>query len=407
MSVADFSWLFSKDPQRILSLLSCRAGEGRVVGGAVRNTLLGLSPDDFDIATTHTPQVVKEIFEAEGISVIPTGIEQGTVTALLNRIPYEITTLRKDVTTDGRWATVEFTDSWKEDASRRDFTMGALYVDAKGKIYDYFESIQDIKTRHVRFIGDPYARIQEDFLRILRFFRINAWYGAAPYNALSLQACIQWKASLSMISGERITKEILKLLKAQDPWEIIRILYKNNFFIHIFGEMHATPELFHALSNLEYKIKIKAPFLIRLKALHAGAFPRLKLSKVQKKLLATLDRPCVFFEEDPLEMALKKALYQYPWEWIEGTLWLSASAQLVKNTEALDHIVEKLRYALEYIRSYQLASFPVTGHDAMEFGLKGEEIGGWLAYIKSWWVEQNCTPSREVCLKHLEQCIQK
>lgn len=203
------------------ALLQALVGEGdeeaRVVGGAIRNTLLGQAVADIDIATTALPATTVERAKAAGFKTVPTGIEHGTVTVVANGRPFEVTTLRQDVETNGRHAKVKFGRDWKADAERRDFTINALYCDADGSILDLVGGIADIGSRTLRFIGDAESRIEEDFLRILRFFRFFAWYGDGRPDAAGLRAATRLKAGIEQLSAERIWAEMRKLLAAPDP----------------------------------------------------------------------------------------------------------------------------------------------------------------------------------------------
>ncbi len=194
------------------------AGQARYVGGAVRDTLLGIAVKDIDIATPLDPQEVMRRLKAHAIQVVPTGIEHGTVTAILSGSPVEITTLRHDVSTDGRRATVAFAQDWQEDAARRDFTINALYADPdSGEVFDYFGGLDDLATRRVRFIGDARQRIREDHLRILRYFRFQARFGSQPADPEAEAACAELAATLKGLSRERIGMEMLNLLGLPDP----------------------------------------------------------------------------------------------------------------------------------------------------------------------------------------------
>ncbi|HAJ46212.1 MAG TPA: CCA tRNA nucleotidyltransferase, partial [Alphaproteobacteria bacterium] len=219
------AWLQSPAAQAVLKALSVAGGEGRFVGGCVRNALMGREVDDIDVATTLVPQEVMAALTAQGIKAVPTGVDHGTVTAVLDGTPIEVTTLRRDVETDGRHAVVAFTTDWAEDAARRDFTVNALYADAVGQLYDPGgEGLSDLDAGRVRFIGDPTQRIREDYLRILRFFRIHAWYGTGALDAKGLTACGADAEGLAGISGERIQKEMLKLLRADAPVPALRAM---------------------------------------------------------------------------------------------------------------------------------------------------------------------------------------
>ncbi|MGY3508751.1 CCA tRNA nucleotidyltransferase [Bradyrhizobium lupini] len=212
--LADAPWLISGGTARVLQLLNADGEEARVVGGAVRNALLGLVPGDIDIATTALPHEVMRRAKAAGIKAVPTGIDHGTVTLVIDGQPYEVTTLREDTETFGRKAKVAFGRDWVKDAERRDFTMNGLSVDADGVVHDYVGGIADAAARRVRFIGDADQRIAEDFLRILRFFRIHAAFGAGDPDRDGYLACIRGRAGLASLSAERLRMETLKLLVA-------------------------------------------------------------------------------------------------------------------------------------------------------------------------------------------------
>ncbi len=215
--IAGQSWFSKPGLQRIFSLLNADGGEARVVGGAVRNALMGLPVGDIDMATTLPPQDVVERAKDAGIKAVPTGIDHGTVTLVVDGEGYEVTTLRRDVTTDGRHAEVAFGTDWKEDAERRDLTINALYADASGEVIDLIGGLADIETKTVRFIGDAATRIAEDHLRILRFFRFFAYYGSGRPDADGLRASARAKDKLSTLSAERVWSEMKKLLSADDP----------------------------------------------------------------------------------------------------------------------------------------------------------------------------------------------
>jgi len=215
--LAKASWLNETDTRAVMAALEADGGKARFVGGSVRNALLGEPVLDIDIATNETPERASALLSAKGIKVVPTGIAHGTVTAVTPTRHFEITTLRVDVKSHGRHADVAFTEDWQADAERRDFTMNALYCDADGTVHDPLgEGRADLKARRVRFIGDAKARIREDYLRILRFFRIHAWYGAGEPDAVGLRACADLREGLRQLSGERVRDELLKIAAADD-----------------------------------------------------------------------------------------------------------------------------------------------------------------------------------------------
>ena len=227
MKIDAAKWRRRRGTARLLDALGAGEGLTRYVGGAVRDELLGLKVNDVDLATRLKPEDVIERLGQARIKAVPTGIEHGTITAVSDGHPFEITTLRRDVTTDGRRATVAFTDDWQEDAARRDFTINALSADpGTGEIFDYFGGLADLQARHIRFIGDPLGRIAEDHLRILRFFRFHARFGSGEPDAAALAACAARANDLMALSRERIADELVKLLGLDDPSNTVGIMLR-------------------------------------------------------------------------------------------------------------------------------------------------------------------------------------
>ncbi len=294
LPLPDAPWRSWPGLDRLAAVLDAGALDGaRFVGGAVRDTLLGVSVADVDIATRHVPDTVIARLKAAGIRVVPTGIDHGTVTAVLDGRPIEVTTLRRDVSTDGRRATVAFTDDWREDAARRDFTMNALYADPlTGAIQDYFGGLADLAARRVRFIGDPLQRIAEDHLRILRFFRFHARFGEA-IDAEGLAACEARANDLMALSRERIASEFLKLLVTPAAVPVMALTIDRGIWRAVLPEMDAEGAARLArLADAEAKAGIVADPIRRLAALVPPPFAdaigaRLKLSNLQRRRLVT------------------------------------------------------------------------------------------------------------------------
>lgn len=232
------AWRERDGLSQLCTALGAEAGEARFVGGAVRDSLLGLAVKDVDIATVHLPEAVIARVTGAGFKAIPTGIAHGTVTAVVHGAPVEITTLRRDVSTDGRRATVAFGTDWREDAARRDFTMNALYADPfGGALHDYFGGLEDLAARRVRFIGDPHARIAEDHLRILRYFRFTARFGTVDRGCADYAACVARATSLMALSRERIADELLKLLALADPAAVVAAMTEDGIFAPVLPEI--------------------------------------------------------------------------------------------------------------------------------------------------------------------------
>jgi poly(A) polymerase len=293
MILPETGWRANPDLIRLTEALGAGEGQVRFVGGAVRDALLGLPVSDLDLATSLLPEEVSRRIKAAGFKAVPTGLAHGTVTAVLPSGPVEVTTLRRDVSTDGRRATVAFTDDWREDAARRDFTINALSADPlTGGLHDYFGGLEDIETGLVRFIGDPLQRIAEDHLRILRFFRFHARFGQGAPDPDGLAACAARANDLMALSRERIAQEMLKLLAGIDPVATIALMVSYRIFAAVVPEIDS-----ESVKRLERLVTRERAYggdaLRRLSALLpadpaladlVGA--RLKLSNAQRKRLA-------------------------------------------------------------------------------------------------------------------------
>lgn len=237
-TIPDAAWRNAEALCQVVTALHDKHGGPRFVGGAVRDTLLGLGVSDVDLATTLLPQAVIDRLEGARIKAIPTGIDHGTVTAVASGKNYEITTLRRDVATDGRRAVVAFSTDWQEDAARRDFTINALYADpATGEIFDYFGGLGDLDAGVIRFIGDADQRIAEDYLRILRYFRFLARYGRGPIDADAIRACTTAAQGLTALSRERIAQELVKIMSLPDPVEAVELMIEHAIFAPFLPEL--------------------------------------------------------------------------------------------------------------------------------------------------------------------------
>lgn len=292
--VLDAPWLKSGPTARVLKLLNSNGEEARVVGGAVRNALLNIPIGDIDIATTALPKEVTRRARAAGVKSVPTGIEHGTVTLVIDSHPLEVTTLREDTETFGRKAKVAFGRDWARDAERRDFTINGLSVDAEGRVHDYVGGLDDIAAKRVRFIGDPNQRISEDFLRILRFFRIHAAYGAGEPDRDGCLACIHGRAGLATLSAERVRVEILKLMVADGAAAAVAAMAEGGLLLPIFGGVtYIGP--FKAMISSERALSLAPDPVRRLGALAVAVTEdakrlstRLRLTNAETKTLDSM-----------------------------------------------------------------------------------------------------------------------
>jgi poly(A) polymerase len=290
----DAPWLKSGAAARVLALLNGDGEEARVVGGAVRNALLKIPTGDIDIATTALPDEVVRRAKAAGIKCVPTGIEHGTVTLVVDAQPFEVTTLREDTETYGRKARVAFGRDWVRDAERRDFTINGLSVDATGLVHDHVGGLADIEARQVRFIGDAAQRIAEDYLRILRFFRMHAAYGAGAPDRTGYLACIAGRAGLSSLSAERVRMEMLKLLVAHGAEGAVTAMADAGLLLAIVGGVTYTGP-YAAMISAERALGLAPDPVRRLAALAVAVTEdakrvaaRLRLSNAETKVLDSM-----------------------------------------------------------------------------------------------------------------------
>ena len=298
MKLPEAAWRTRAGMPRLLRALGAAAGATRFVGGCVRDTLLKLEVNDVDLATRLPPEKVIARLAKAKIKAVPTGLAHGTVTAVVNGAPVEVTTLRRDVATDGRRATIAYTEDWREDAARRDFTINALLADpVSGEIFDYFGGVQDLKRRRVKFIGDPLTRIAEDHLRILRFFRFHAKFGAGAPDEAGLDACAARANDLMALSRERIADELLKLLALPDPTPTVELMIARGILKPVLPDIDSARRL-GALVAAEQAAGIAPEPVRRLAALlppdpeiAAAVAARLRLSKRLAKRLVSAAEP--------------------------------------------------------------------------------------------------------------------
>lgn len=373
--------------------LGAEDGDARFVGGAVRDTLLGIPVKDVDIATVHAPEEVIRRVEAAGLRAIPTGIAHGTITAVLDHAPIEITTLRRDVSTDGRRATVAFATDWQEDAARRDFTMNALYADPlKGSLYDYFDGRADLADRRVRFIGDPHQRIAEDHLRILRYFRFTARFGTLDRDTADYAACVERATSLMALSRERIADEFLRLLALPDPADVLRAMVADNVLASVLPEISADGiAALVALIAREQETGIAPDGLRRLAALlpedatltdQIGA--RLRLSNKARRRLR--------LAAAPVEAATAEGL-----------------AYGIGNESAIDRILlTRSDFAPDAAKSlgdWTVPKLPLSGGDLIAMGLTpGPLVARTLQALERTWVAEGF-PSEAVTQELARQMV--
>lgn len=414
-SVAGEGWFSSPSLRRVFEVLNVEGGEVRVVGGAVRNSLMGLPAGDIDMATTWHPDEVAERAKAAGIKVVPTGIDHGTVTLVIDGTPYEVTTLRRDVATDGRRAEVTFGTGWKEDAERRDFTINALYADARGEVFDYVGGLSDIEARTLRFIGNAAERVAEDYLRILRFFRFFAHYGNGRPDADGLRACAKARSKIATLSVERVWAETKKLLSAADPGRALLWMRQAGVLTEILPEtekwgIDAIPDLIAAERAFGWMpdpllrlAAIVPPDEGRLKAMAE----RLRLSKAEAAYFARWAKaPAVV--PTTADTALDRLLYRHGAEGLSVRLRLALATARRKSEgdPALLSETAALRRLLARAEAWQRPNFPLTGADVLKAGVPvGPRVGEILTELENLWVERNFSLDRANLVARLEAMV--
>jgi poly(A) polymerase len=376
--LVDAPWLFPPVARAALAALANGGHQGWLVGGCVRNALIGAAPTDIDIATDATPDRVTALCDAAGLRVIPTGIAHGTVTVASRGDHVEVTTLRRDVETFGRHATVAFSARIEEDAARRDFTMNALYADATGAVTDPLGGLPDLLARRVRFIGNPHDRIVEDYLRILRFFRFHAWYAdtAQGIDAEGLAACADHLDGLDTLSAERIQHEFRKLLSAPDPAPATAAMAACGALIRLLPGAGA--HLLAVLVHVEEAATLAPDWLRRLAALGGeDPAPRLRLSRADAARLALL-RDGMESETPPHELGYR--------------LGATAAADILALRAALGSR-ELDPVQAQIARDAARQTFPVTAADLMPT-LSGPALGQRLKALEDRWIVSRFSLSR-------------
>jgi poly(A) polymerase len=384
-SLARAKWLKEPRLQEVMAAIAAAGGEARVAGGAVRNALMGEKVIEVDLASSLPPDAMIAAFKEKGMAVHLTGIDHGTVTVVQHGAVFEITTLRHDVETDGRRAVVQYTDDWAADAHRRDFTMNALYADAAGKIYDFTKGYADIQRRRVRFVGSPAARIKEDYLRILRFFRFHARYGRGAPDAAGLKACKQLKSGLRALSAERLRQEMLKLLAAPGAVPTLKVMAKEGILKQIIPHT----EDWSVIGRLPPDRILR---LFALARVPLGLKERLRLSNAEATRIEALHvAPEVSPQLTGKEQ--RRLLYEFG-----AQAWSDAAHVSFAKSRAKPDAAWRKLIALP--AKWTPPEFPVKGRDLLEAGfVSGPELGAVLQHLEDWWIASDFKPGKDELLE--------
>ncbi|MCD4513992.1 CCA tRNA nucleotidyltransferase [Brucella pseudogrignonensis] len=407
------NWLRSKPLQALFAALNRDGGEVRVVGGAVRNTLLGTKVSDVDLATTHLPEETVRLAKEAGFKPVPTGIEHGTITVVVQGQPFEVTTLRKDIETNGRHAKVAFGTDWKTDAERRDFTINALYATADGDVIDYVGGLADIETKTLRFIGDAEERIREDYLRILRFFRFFAWYGSGRPEANGLRASARLKDGLNQLSAERVWSELKKLLSAPDPSRAMLWMRQSGVLNIILPESEKWGiDAIHGLVRAETDLDWQVDALLRLESIvppdaarMTELGKRLKMSNAERARLEAWARADAIKSETS-EQALKKLIYRGSSQAVADRIRLAYASARQEAAASDEAMIRAGGYSrlLDAVEKYEPLVFPLTGGDLLSLGVeKGPGLGEALRDLETLWIDSGFSLDREALLDKLDR----
>jgi len=406
--LANAVWLREADTKAVMEALAGKGGVARFVGGCVRNALMNEPVSDIDIATTETPENAKALLEAAGIKVVPTGIDHGTITAVTPTRHFEITTLRVDVASDGRRAEVAFTGDWLEDAKRRDFTMNALYCDADGTVHDPLGGRDDLKARVVRFIGDPYERIREDYLRILRFFRFHAFYGKGEPDAAGLRACAEEREGLRQLSGERVCDELLKIVSADEAGATFRRMAAAGILAVVLPEASRLDRFEKYVEIEAMQLFAPADAILRLGAMldldEVGVdalAQRLRLSNKDRDRLSAMltDKTKIVCYLSMREV--RRALY------LMGRQLFKDRVSLGWADDRRGHNAFQWRAMLAMADSWEKPELPLTGEMIKAAGVpEGPEIGRVRKEVEEWWIDSDFIDDEFSIIERLKAVVQ-
>ncbi|MBT3360206.1 MAG: CCA tRNA nucleotidyltransferase [Rhodospirillales bacterium] len=405
-------WMGAPATRAVIAALRSGGADVRFVGGCIRDAFSNRPVRDVDIGTPDPPERVIELLEEAGLRALPTGIDHGTVSALVDNERFEITTLRLDLATDGRRAKVAFTNDWVADAARRDFTINAMSCTPDGDVYDPFGGIADLGNGIVQFVGNAQERIGEDYLRLLRFFRFYAEFGRPPVDRDALAACRQLAPELSRLSGERVRDEFLRILAAQNAADIILLMQGERVLEHIIPtELNiGRLRMMLWLDTTAIRLKtVKPDPLRRLAALIEtdadGATElagRLKLSRRQAERLISMSSSGFKVSTKTEDATLRRAIYEAGGHAVRDWALLAWAGEMAVEPRREPDVTQGWVSVLETTQSWKPPTLPVSGADVTALGVdEGPEVGNLLRAVESWWIDEDFTPDREACLAEL------
>ncbi|MBN43447.1 MAG: tRNA nucleotidyltransferase [Alphaproteobacteria bacterium] len=410
-------WMTDRDLHAVFAVLQGSGDPATAVlcvGGCVRDALMGRAVVDVDLATVHPPDIVMARLAAAEIDVLKIGIEHGTVVARFGKKLFQITSLRVDEETDGRHATVSYTDDWIADASRRDFTMNALYAKLDGNVFDPLGGSDDIVARRIRFIGDPHARIEEDALRILRFYRFHAELGLPTFDGPGLAACRKYFDRLARLSGERIRKELFKILMSPAPGRMLEGAEFLDLFSTLLPTVDSTGPVFGLAFIGARENALGMPDPLRRLAIFlrgagdaAAAAARLRLSNDATVRLTVMAAHSPRMTPSLYPRTRKRRLYELGVDAWKDAVILSWARADARAAEFSDIDIAPLGDWLDLLRfpeAWPIPAFPIQGADVLALGVpQGPEIGRLLTMVENWWITRDFRPGRAGCLAQLRR----
>ena len=403
-------WMTKPQTAAVMDALEAAGGPdcARFVGGCVRNAVIGKPINDVDIATTLTPEQVTRALEAAGIRAVPTGVEHGTVTAVADHQPFEVTTLRRDVETDGRRAVVAFTTDWMEDAMRRDFTLNSLYARRDGTIFDPTgHGVADAKAGRIVFVGEAEQRLREDHLRSLRFFRFLAWYGKGEPDAQALAAITALKDQVAKLAAERISAELLKLLAAARGSSAVRLMAETGVLgVVLPGELNLAR--LDGLVAIETEQLFETDAVLRLAALlpddqiAAGKLAeRLRLSNAERDRIVAALAPTPAFKSWMSPREIRRAVYRL------GAQAFRDRAKLAWAASNRTAVTPQWRGMIALGEGWSPPAFPLTGDDVIKAGApKGPVVGQVLREVEEWWIDHDFLDDPMSAVEKLKSVVQ-
>ncbi|MBT3304922.1 MAG: CCA tRNA nucleotidyltransferase [Rhodospirillaceae bacterium] len=409
-------WMVAPETIAVMKALMADGHEARFVGGCVRDGILKRPVTDVDIATPETPERVMELMATAGIKAIPTGIDHGTITVVAGSRHYEVTTLRVDTESHGRHATVDFTEDWLIDAQRRDFTINTLSSNIDGDVFDLLGGMDDLGNRWVRFVGVARERVEEDILRLLRYFRFYATFGNPPPDKDALAACRLLAPRLKELSSERVRDELLRILDAPHPADTIVLMNGERVLEHCLPEAvdFGRLRMMSWMETTAIKVETVTPdTLRRLASLlevdpdgHGELAQRLRLSNHQRERLNIMTRDDFSASPEASEKEIRAALQQTGAESVRDRALLAWAGEMAENPRHPSKRTDAWLGVIKIIDDWKPKTLPVKGSDALDLGLQpGERVGEVLKGVEDWWRDGDFQADRDACLEKLKNII--